>query len=84
MQNLELELKKLIIEELKLEDIQPEQINSEEPLFGSGPGLGLDSIDMLELTLALSKKYGVRVSLAAESFSSVATLARGISRQKEK
>jgi acyl carrier protein len=48
---LELELKKLIVSALKLEDIAPEEIGSEEPLFAAG--LGLDSIDALELGMAL-------------------------------
>ena len=50
---LELEVKKLIIDSLSLEDIDPEDMDSEEPLFGDG--LGLDSIDALELGIALQK-----------------------------
>ncbi len=52
-----LELKKLIITPLKLEDIAPEDIEDEAPLFGEG--LGLDSIDALELVVALEKTYNV-------------------------
>ena len=61
---LEFELKKLIIESLCLEDIVPEDIDSEEPLFGEG--LGLDSIDALELGIALQKFYGIKLKENAE------------------
>jgi acyl carrier protein len=57
---LELELKELIISSLALEDIRPEDIDSDAALFVEG--LGLDSIDALELGLALQKRYGVHMS----------------------
>lgn len=53
------ELKKKVIEYLKLEDIGPEDIIDDEPLFGEG--LGLDSIDALELIIMLEKEYGIKV-----------------------
>jgi acyl carrier protein len=56
-EDLVLELKKLIINTLKLEDITPEDIEDDAPLFGEG--LGLDSIDALELVVSLEKTYGV-------------------------
>ena len=59
MDRLELDLKRLIISALNLEDIQPEQIDSVEPLFGEG--LGLDSIDGLELGMVIRKTYNVRI-----------------------
>lgn len=71
------ELKVLIIESLNLEDVTPADIEDDAPLFNDG--LGLDSIDALELGLALKKKYGI--TLTAESddnkkhFASVAALA---------
>ena len=55
---LEDRLKKLIVETLALEDVEPESIETEAPLFGEG--LGLDSIDALELALAIHKEFGVR------------------------
>ena len=55
----ERKLAELIVEVLNLEDISPEEIQPEEPLFGDG--LGLDSIDALELALAISKEYGVQL-----------------------
>ena len=55
----ELEVARLLVETLHLEDFRPEDIQPEEPLFGEG--LGLDSIDALELALAISKAYGVQL-----------------------
>ena len=57
MEQLITDLKKYIIEELNLEDLTPEDIDAEAPLFGSG--LGLDSIDALEIILILEKYYGI-------------------------
>ncbi|STQ91325.1 phosphopantetheine-binding protein [Iodobacter fluviatilis] len=77
MQALEQEIKQLIISALNLEDLSPEDIDSSAPLFVDG--LGLDSIDALELGLVLQKSYGV--SLSADSgetrahFASVQALA---------
>ena len=58
-QKLEQELKALIIESLALEDVTPEDIDSEAALFVEG--LGLDSIDALELAMALEERYGVKI-----------------------
>lgn len=55
----ELEVARLLVETLHLEDVKPEEIAPEEPLFGEG--LGLDSIDALELALAISKTYGFQL-----------------------
>jgi acyl carrier protein len=63
VQELEHEIKELIISALSLEDISANDIDTTAPLFGEG--LGLDSIDALELGLALQKQYGV--SLSADS-----------------
>lgn len=56
---MERELKQLIIDTLELEDVTPDDIAPDEPLFGGG--LGLDSIDALELGLALQKRYGIQL-----------------------
>ena len=56
-EELQLELKALIVSALGLEDIKPEDIETDAPLFVDG--LGLDSIDALELGLAIKKKYGI-------------------------
>ena len=60
----ERELAQLIVESLNLEDVNPESIDPEAPLFGEG--LGLDSIDALEMALAISKKYGVQLRSDSE------------------
>lgn len=81
MSDLEFEIKEMIIEALDLEDVTVEDIETEEPLFIEG--LGLDSIDALELGLALQKKYGVKLEADSEEtkkhFASVKTLAEFVS-----
>ena len=59
MQGLKYELKKQIIQELNLQDIKPEDIIDDAPLFGDG--LGLDSIDALELVVLMEKYHGVKI-----------------------
>ncbi|WP_028108293.1 phosphopantetheine-binding protein [Ferrimonas futtsuensis] len=85
MNELKLELKQLIIESLELEEITPEEIESDEPLFVEG--LGLDSIDALELGVAIKKRYGVKLDPNAEDtrshFASVTALANFIETQKK-
>jgi len=84
MSETELTVKKLIIEALKLEDIAPEEIASDEPLFGSG--LGLDSIDALELGVAIRRQYGIKFETVNDEvkahFASVRSLARFIDTQR--
>lgn len=84
MPSLEAELKRLIVEALALEDIDPETIDSDAPLFGAG--LGLDSIDALELGVALRKRYGLTIDKTTEEvkahFASVRSLARFIEQQR--
>jgi acyl carrier protein len=81
MNDLETEIKRLIIESLNLEDIRIEDIDSNEPLFVEG--LGLDSIDALELGLALQQKYHIEIKAQNEDikqhFYSVKTLTDFIS-----
>ena len=83
MKNLDNEIKELIISSLNLEDITIEDIQSEEALFGDG--LGLDSIDALELGIALQQKYKVNFKSESEDtkkhFYSVKTLADFINSQ---
>lgn len=78
MTALEMDLKRLIISSLKLEDLAPEEIASDEALFGD-EGLGLDSIDALELGVALRKTYGITIETVNDEvrrhFATVASLA---------
>jgi acyl carrier protein len=77
------QLKKLIIEELNLEDISPEDIEDDAPLFGEG--LGLDSLDAVEIVVILEKHFGVEVKSldeGREAFSSINALAAYIEERK--
>jgi len=72
----QLEVAKLLVETLNLEDISAEEIDPQAALFGDG--LGLDSIDALEIALAISQKYGVQMQADDENtrnaFANLATL----------
>jgi len=77
------ELKAQIIESLNLQDITPDQIEDDAPLFGAG--LGLDSIDALELVVMLEKNYGIVIKDIEEgrpAFRSVRTLAEFIAARR--
>lgn len=84
LQQLEDEIKQLIIDAAGLEDVAPADIDAEAPLFVDG--LGLDSIDALEIGLALHKRYGIKLSADSEDtrrhFASVRTLAQLLAAQK--
>ena len=70
------DLKKQIIEQLNLKDLKPENIDNEQPLFVEG--LGLDSIDALELIVLLQQEYKIKLSNAEDGpkvFKSVSTMA---------
>lgn len=85
MEELILKLKKEIIEVLNLEGTKPEDIDSDAPLFGTG--LGLDSIDALELIVLLEKNYGIKLKNAAEGkeiFKSVRVMAEYIQEHRTK
>ncbi|MCH4895692.1 acyl carrier protein [Marinilabiliaceae bacterium JC040] len=79
MEKLINDLKEQIIEALSLEDYSVEEINADEPLFGEG--LGLDSIDALELIVLLEKNYGIKLNdpeKGKEIFKSIRVLAEYI------
>jgi acyl carrier protein len=82
-EDLEGDLKRMIVEVVNLEDLKPEDIGSDTPLFNEG--LGLDSIDALELGMAVARKYGIKFGRDQDEntrhFRSVKTLAELI-RQK--
>jgi acyl carrier protein len=83
---LEQEVKELIVDVLQLEDITPAEIDSEAPLFVEG--LGLDSIDALEIGVALQKRYGITLSAESQDtrrhFASVRALAAMIEANRKK
>ena len=78
-------LKVQLIEQLNLEEIEPDEINANEPLFGDG--LGLDSIDALEIIVLLEKEYGLKIDKPEEGkeiMYSVETLAKYITENAAK
>jgi acyl carrier protein len=84
MEDLTQKLKEQIIEALNLEDMDPSEIETDEPLFGDG--LGLDSIDALELIVLLEKHYGIKIENPKEGqkiFYSVKTLAEYITEHQQ-
>jgi acyl carrier protein len=85
MNTLEQEIKELIVEALVLEDVAADDINSDEPIFGEG--LGLDSVDALELAMVLEERYGVKFEAEDEQnrviFASVANLAKHVAAHRK-
>jgi acyl carrier protein len=86
MEDLILKLKKEIIDQLQMEGIAPEDLDPEAPLFGEG-GVGLDSIDVLELVVLLDRDYGIKIRAPKEGpkiFYSIKTIAEYVlDHQKE-
>lgn len=85
MEELFKELKEEIIKALNLEEMTPEDIDEHEALFGDG--LGLDSIDALELIVLLEKKYGIKLDNPAEGkkiFTNVVAIADYVSKNRKK
>ena len=86
MENLINELKLKVIEALNLEGMTPDEIENDAPLFGD-EGLGLDSIDVLELIVLLEKNYGIRLATPADGkrvFQSVAVMADYVAANRTK
>lgn len=86
MEKLIEELKKEIIEALNLQDLTMEEFDGDAPLFGDD-GLGLDSIDALEIIMILEKNYGIRLANAAEGrdiFKSVRAIAEYVEKNRKK
>ena len=85
-ENIEREIAELIVETLNLEDVKSSDIDFDEPLFYDG--LGLDSIDSLELSMALSARYGFQLKSDdpnnKEIFSSIRSLAKHVKQNKAK
>ncbi|MBO4713556.1 MAG: acyl carrier protein [Fibrobacter sp.] len=86
MEDLNTRIKNILINALELEDITPADIDDDAPLFGEGEGLGLDSIDALELGLAIKENFGVTFTAVNEEtrkhFASINALAAFISANK--
>ena len=85
MEQLIAELKQRIIESLNLEEVKPEDIQNDDPLFGEG--LGLDSIDALELIVMMEKHYGIKLKDASEGkaiFQNISTMADYIAKNMKK
>ncbi|MBE6346258.1 MAG: acyl carrier protein [Lentimicrobiaceae bacterium] len=85
MENLIKELKEEIIKTLNLEEIKPEDIDENAPLFGDG--LGLDSIDALELIVLMEKNYGIKLqdpNQGKEIFKSIVTMADYVHKNRTK
>ncbi len=83
MDPLRAELKRKIVETLDLRDVDPDAVPDDAPLFGEG--LGLDSIDVLELVVMLEKDYGIRIEdkeLGRKVMTSVASLADHIAKHR--
>lgn len=83
MEDLVLTLKKQIIDALNLEEMTPEDIGNDDPLFGEG--LGLDSIDALELIVILDKFYGIKLANPSEGkevFKSVSSIAEYVKQHR--
>jgi acyl carrier protein len=81
------EIKILIINTLNIEDVKPDEVIDEDSLFGEGNVLGLDSIDALEIVMALQEKYGVRIDDKNQSrfiLRSIATIAEFIEKNRTK
>ena len=87
MEELILDLKEKIIEALNLEEMTPADIDADDALFGDGEGLGLDSIDALELIVLMEKEYGIKLANPAEGkaiFKSIRTIAEYVSSHRTK
>ncbi len=84
LQTLKSEIKEMIVESLNLEDMDPAEIEDDQPLFGSG--LELDSLDALQLAVAIEEKFGVPItdeSMGQKVFASVTALAEFVSSARE-
>lgn len=79
------QLKEMIVKEMKLTNVSPEEINDDEPLFGSDTKLGLDSLDAVELVVLIQKNFKVDIgdrNTASEAFASISKLADYIAKNR--
>lgn len=78
------ELKQLVVTALRIEDFDPQEIKDEDPLFGD-QGLGLDSVDALELVVHIEQQYGIQIEdeeVGRKAFASITALAEFIAAKK--
>ena len=84
MENLKKDLKEMLVRDLKLQDVNPEEIANDDPLFEEG--LGLDSLDAVELVVLINKHYGIQIQDMEEgrvAFASINALADFITERQE-
>jgi acyl carrier protein len=84
---LKLAIKKMIMETLNITDVKPEDVDDEKPLFGGDNALTLDSVDAIEIIMALQRTYGIRIAdqtLARYVIRSVNSIAEFILAEQEK
>ena len=84
---LKLEIKKMIMATLSITDIEPDEVDNEEPLFSGKNAMTLDSVDALEIIMAIQRTYGVRVAnqaAARYSLRSINSIAEFIVTEKNK
>ncbi|MEI7895948.1 MAG: acyl carrier protein [bacterium] len=83
--DLKLEIKNLIMNTLSINDVDPNDVDDDKPLFGGDNALTLDSVDAIELIMAIQRTYGIRIAdqtLARQVISSVNSIARFITEQR--
>ena len=83
---LKLEVKKLIMNTLTITDINPDDVDNEKPLFGGDNALTLDSVDAIEIIMAIQRTYGIRIAdqnLARQVIGSINSIARFIAEQRK-
>ncbi len=84
-EDLKLEIKKLIMATLAITDIDPNDVDDEKPLFGGDNALTLDSVDAIEIIMAIQRTYGIRIAdqnLARQVIGSIGSIARFITEQQ--
>lgn len=84
MENLKKDLKEMLVKDLKLQDVNPDEIGDEDPLFEEG--LGLDSLDAVELVVLINKHYDIQIQDMEEgrvAFASINALADYITQRRE-
>jgi acyl carrier protein len=82
---LKIEIKKLIMDTLAIQDIDPDDVDNEKPLFGGDNALTLDSVDAIEIIMAIQRTYGIRIAdqnLARQVIGSINSIARFVTTQQ--